>query len=529
MALAMARPWKHPKTGYYWLRKRVPDDLRPIVGKLEHKQSLRTKDPGEARRLHAEKLAELEARWECLRHPPAESPEASQLIHLSERQAHERAAWVYGYWLNRHKENPSTQTKWRTDLYDKLWLDQLAFIERVESENVVAVKEMERFCRSEAETYLLVKDLEVDEASKARLEKAIAAATQRASVVLAKWSQGDFTETLVPARLADDPRSKPDKAPLTFEFLFEGWAAERKPLPKTVYEYRRVVRDFGAFVRHDDASKVAPSDVVKWKTHLIEEELHPKTIKDAKLAPLRAIFQWGVANHHLPSNPAAQITIEVKRRAGEAKRGFTELEAIRILDAARKENDAARRWIPLLGAYSGARIAELAQLRAEDILPIAGIACMKITPEAGPLKTLSSERIVPLHPAVIEAGFLEYAQTAARGPLFPSIKPNVFGSRGGNATKVIGRWVRGLGIDDPRLSPSHSWRHRFKTLARQHGLAPDVSDAITGHSARSVADRYGEFPVDALYREIVKIPSFGTSQPQHDLRNFSSNAAVTDD
>ena len=27
MALAMARPWKHPKTGVYWLRKRVPDDL----------------------------------------------------------------------------------------------------------------------------------------------------------------------------------------------------------------------------------------------------------------------------------------------------------------------------------------------------------------------------------------------------------------------------------------------------------------------------------------------------------------------
>jgi hypothetical protein len=35
MALAMARPWKHPQTGIYWLRKRVPDDLRAAVGKLE--------------------------------------------------------------------------------------------------------------------------------------------------------------------------------------------------------------------------------------------------------------------------------------------------------------------------------------------------------------------------------------------------------------------------------------------------------------------------------------------------------------
>ena len=35
MALAMSRPWKHPKTGVYWLRKRVPDALQRLVGKRE--------------------------------------------------------------------------------------------------------------------------------------------------------------------------------------------------------------------------------------------------------------------------------------------------------------------------------------------------------------------------------------------------------------------------------------------------------------------------------------------------------------
>ncbi len=33
MALAMARPWKQPKTDIYWLRKRLPDDLRARLGK----------------------------------------------------------------------------------------------------------------------------------------------------------------------------------------------------------------------------------------------------------------------------------------------------------------------------------------------------------------------------------------------------------------------------------------------------------------------------------------------------------------
>jgi hypothetical protein len=48
MALTMARPWKHPKTGLYWLRKRVPDALRAKVGRREVRRSLGTRDPAEA-------------------------------------------------------------------------------------------------------------------------------------------------------------------------------------------------------------------------------------------------------------------------------------------------------------------------------------------------------------------------------------------------------------------------------------------------------------------------------------------------
>ena len=76
-----------------------------------------------------------------------------------------------------------------------------------------------------------------------------------------------------------------------------------------------------------------------------------------------------------------------------------------------------------------------------------------------------------------------------------------------NGTKVIGRFVRSLGIADLRLSPSHSWRHRIKTLGRRHGLAKDLLEAITGHGQKSVADSYGEFPMEALFRELKKIPA----------------------
>jgi integrase len=131
---------------------------------------------------------------------------------------------------------------------------------------------------------------------------------------------------------------------------------------------------------------------------------------------------------------------------------------------------------------------------------------MKFDPEAGSLKTRSSEQAVPLHPAVIECGFLEFAASVKAGPPFAHLTPDKFGSRGGNGTKMLGWWVRSLGLKDERISPSHSWRHRFKTLGRRYELAPDIVNAVTGHGKLSIADSYGEFPMKALHREIAKIP-----------------------
>jgi hypothetical protein len=66
MVLTMTRPSKHPRTGIHEFRKRVPDRLRPLVGKREVKRSLKTKDPAVARERHATIAAEIEARWSLL-------------------------------------------------------------------------------------------------------------------------------------------------------------------------------------------------------------------------------------------------------------------------------------------------------------------------------------------------------------------------------------------------------------------------------------------------------------------------------
>ena len=112
MALAMTRPWKHPKTGTYWLRKRVPLDLQAAVGKREEKLVYAPRTPGEAKR---RLLEELE------RSRGALVQFAIGSTSISERQAHEMAAPIHDWWLQKHRENPSEQKLWWTSVGDKLW------------------------------------------------------------------------------------------------------------------------------------------------------------------------------------------------------------------------------------------------------------------------------------------------------------------------------------------------------------------------------------------------------------------------
>ena len=169
---------------------------------------------------------------------------------------------------------------------------------------------------------------------------------------------------------------------------------------------------------------------------------------------------------------ANNITIDLKAKLVDRKRGYSDEEARKVLKAALAQPDALRRWVPFLCAYTGARVSEVCQLRAEDIIQIEDIWCVRFVPEAGSLKNASSERAVPLHPALIDQGILKLAQKVGSGPLFARASPDRFGSQGGNGAKIIARWVRSLGLEDPRISPNHSWRHRLRTLGRKHPDSP---------------------------------------------------------
>jgi hypothetical protein len=134
----------------------------------------------------------------------------------------------------------------------------------MEEDGYVAMSNMEQFCRERVEELLRNRGLGVDWQSRENIQKAFGAAIQRASLHLAKLATGEFTPlSSQPATSVaqSSPNTLVAREPVTFETLMAGWAAERRPMQKTVYEYRRALGNLAAFLGHDDATRLSSQNL----------------------------------------------------------------------------------------------------------------------------------------------------------------------------------------------------------------------------------------------------------------------------
>jgi hypothetical protein len=164
------------------------------------------------------------------------------------------------------------------------------------------------------------------------------------------------------------------------------------------------VLQFQQHLGHDDPRRVMPDDVVAWKDALLARGL--ASVRDGHLAAIKTLFNYGVRNQLLKRNPAEGVTAARKTRAGNRRLPYADDEVARLL-------------LPWLTALSGARVGEVAQL-CNRVVAIDSIPVMKIAPapDGGTIKNVGSERDIPIHPAIIERGFLDFVGTKSGGPLF---------------------------------------------------------------------------------------------------------------
>lgn len=323
-----------------------------------------------------------------------------------------------------------------------------------------------------------------------------------------------------------EDRARP-RAQVTLKALFDGYVAERDPAPATVKAWKRQLDAFVAYLGHQDARNVTMADVVGWKEYLLTgagnggKRLSAKTVKDTYLSVIKTVFRWGYENGKVRSNPAQKVSVLAPRRAVTREKGLNDVEALAILKATLSEppkalsqpRKLARRWVPWICAYTGARVNEITQLRAEDVFQVRKIWVIRITPEAGSTKTQQA-RTVALHPHLVEQGFHKIVD-GKEGHLFYDPKRYRGGSKGNPQAKKVGeylaRWVREIGIVDENVMPNHGWRHRFKTQARLANMDPEIRDVIQGHSPRTVGETYGDTLPEVTLREVAKLPRYKVS------------------
>jgi integrase len=487
--------------------------LGPII-----KISLRTKDPSAARLRHASVQTQLQERWAAAR---------NGAVTLRYRDIVALAGLWYRELVMSHQDDPGDPDTW--DIYQGLLHDGLAYFDpegdgyhREPYDPPKGVRILSRMIN--IDQFLEARGLRLDEASRTKLIEEVAMALDQAANTLKRRGYGDFgpdrTADRFPAWESDRPRSDPgETSGPSISSLLDGWAKEAEPKPATVDLWRSYLTSFISFVGRDIALEITRSDVIAWKQHLLDLGNSVKTINDSKLAALKAILGWAVENGLMPLNPAAGVSVKRGKKAGSGMLGFERDEAATILKAAAQAKSHVYRWVPLLCAQSGARVAEVCQLRAEDIENEDGIWCMNFRPEAGSLKNAGSERKVPLHPHVISAGFLAFRNAKRRGPLFYDPTNRKVGAKK-PAPKIVAKnvasWVHTLGLEvgrSHRKDPNHGWRHLFKTLGRDAGVQDSVLDAITGNGPRTIGQAYGETSLNTAARAIalIQLPGVETA------------------
>ncbi|WP_225138821.1 site-specific integrase [Pseudomonas putida] len=254
---------------------------------------------------------------------------------------------------------------------------------------------------------------------------------------------------------------------------------------------------------------------------------------------------------------ASLMTDEAKTKKHDEEENaepFTDSEIEKIFDSYLYNKEKSRNirtvypyhyFFPFLGAFTGCRINELAQLDVDDIVTASPYPHIKIegdidsnVPGSRSLKNEPSKRKIPIHPKLIELGFLEYVaqrKASKEKKLWDGLSWKEKGHYGALATQFFcrldgpGGYLHHLGIHQVANDKKnfHSFRHTLITKLRNEAIVNLDSkntemliESITGHSAKvkNTSDEYGIHTLERKMEVISRI-SYGNAM---DVMNYAS-------
>jgi integrase len=551
MLLRLVRPVRRKDSRIPYFVQRIPLDIKKVAVGLKLdipvgdnfvrvvisakalvvKVSLQTDDPREAKVRQAAIAGYLETVWQALREGAP--------VPLTNKQATALAKDLYLAWANGEGRERTIGIRLTAD---RKWeqvtdesLDDEPEIWEAASRNLDDLAEkddpaaMERAFGPIIDRLLLQKGIRrVDRVSRQLLFKAFRLALQDAFESRKRNAGGDYSRDVkadrfpaweAPLAVVSSLSSQTSAGMVSLKGLVDEWWAEAKAGGRTIStfeSYRNSIGRLAAFLGHDDASRVTNADIIGFKNHRLAQGISIKTVRDSDLVGFNSVFNWAVGNKRMSANPVEGLKLRAGRTIRTRSQGFTAQEASELLAHALQyrqlprespKTAAAKRWVPFLCAYTGARVGEIVQLRKQDVRCEKGVWLITITPEAGTVKDKKSREVV-LHEHLVELGFPAFAEASGAGYLF--LSANLGDDIRGVWQAIKNRltdFAREV-VTDAKVAPNHGWRHTFKTIGREVGIEDSVLDGICGHAPSNVGGKYGALSVAAQVRAFRMFPRF---------------------
>jgi len=527
------------RNGQWFARKGIPKDVRDEYARLYGvRREAHLKLPGdtrhgEAKIRHAEWTAEIETRVATLR--AQRNGEGQPLTRLN---AIALAGRWYNWFVKQHEDDSGPAKHWHALGDYLIW-------------NVLHEHAPDEYHESPGSdpSWEWAKEPDVREAVRPQIAEIARVATFLASEGIALTTDAyalfvdGVSDNLYLAISLLERRARgdysPDTTPESFPpytnglsrptgescwELFEAFVKATRPAENTVQRWRAVFLEMQRAFASVGANGITEDTAWAWIIGLVSEKRSAITVREVWLSASRRVFSWALQHKRISKNPFAEVKVDVPRKIQRRETGpafsphemRTILKATLAYESPRTPRERAKRWVFWLCAYSGARAGEITQLRGKDVEQRSTFHVMKLSPDAGTIKTRKA-RTVPLHEHIIEQGFLEMVRNLGQGALFYDDKAprresddplNPSRSRAGNVRGDLAEWVRQLGITDKEVSPTHAWRHTFKQTAERAGITEKIHDAITGHTPPSEGRKYGPPTIEDMAEALKKYPRY---------------------
>ena len=323
----------------------------------------------------------------------------------------------------------------------------------------------------------------------------------------AKLMAGPNPTPIVPVTQA--PVQKAEEGGATIQEMVPRYASRKrnKLAEKTLYEYGNYHRKFVAWLelrkkkKHIPIHSITRADLADFIDDLLAEGLASRTISQKYLAAINGLFVLAQTMGLLPEGQllvSSGHKVFSKRDAKKSNdtdnyKPFSDDDLVRMfqpqfLNEAERPSDF---WAPLLGLFTGARLNELCQLDIKDIskqFDIWAIHFIDDAPDKS-LKSSAARRLIPIHPKLIELGFLDYVNDAKHfhggRKLFPDL---TYSSKHGYAATPSERWGQYLdkiGITDAKKT-FHSFRSTANNCIKHNGVDEEARCQFVGHEHATV-------------------------------------------